>query len=394
MDKQTQQPKSRKEVLGGFLFIIFLGFALFGFLLWVTPYVENNNMITSFPALLEGYAAGNILSQIEYLFFDISQLTFLFSSLSCFVMIVLSYVAAQLEVKNSKWKGTGVDGNGKIFPVMLTLAIVSTLCSQLLYGQIFAQFGFIPTLSSFLFFHHFTMFYGVSKEKTPVIFVVTTILATPCCLLARICLVDTLNLPIFFCVAAGSFLFMPLGHVIFSFMPWMTPRIPEAPQENPNPPSPSVWFIHQVFGDIGNLGVNGSSIATMGLVLFTVISYCMNPMSTGVGAGLFPMTIFAMLITGGLTTFLYYPLYGKGPVVSFASQLVVLAMVVTYPTSWLIVGLSIIYATIVPTAVVAWFFKLVNYKGEYCVLPLVLLAVSVVAIPWAMFVQYVLMPLC
>ncbi|MFI3250965.1 MAG: hypothetical protein R3Y07_08380 [Eubacteriales bacterium] len=389
-----EKTKSRSEVLGGFSTLIALGFALYSFLIWVTPFVEQNTITTSFPALMEGYAAGNPLSLVEYLFFDISQLTFLFNPLSCFVMIVLSYVAASLEVKNSRWKGTGVDGNGKIFPVMLTLAITSTLASELLYGQVFAQFGFIPTLSAFLFFHHLTMFYGVSSQKTTTIFIVTTLLATPCCLIARLCLVDPLTLPIFFCVAGGSLLFVPMAHIIFHFMDWMTPRTPEPPPEPVHTPSPNEWFIHQVFGDIGNLGVNGSSIAAMGLVLFTVIAYCLNPMSTGVGAGLFPMTIFAMLVTGALTTFLYYPYYGKMPVVSFTGQLVVLAMVVTYPTSWLIVGLSILFAAIVPTAVVGWLLKVVKYQGQYCILPLVLLAVSVVAIPWAMFVQYVLMPLC
>ncbi len=109
--------------------------------------------------------------------------------------------------------------------------------------------------------------------------------------------------------------------------------------------------------------------------------------------GLFPMTIFAMLATGALTIFLYYPYYNTQPILSFTSILVVSAVMVTYPTSWLVVGCSVLYAAIVPTPVTGWVLKVSGYKGEYCIFPLIMIAVSGVAIPWCMFVKLVLVPL-
>lgn len=66
---------------------------------------------------------------------------------------------------------------------------------------------------------------------------------------------------------------------------------------------------------------------------------------------------------------------------------------VNYPTSWLVVLCSIVYAAIVPTPVTGWVLKVSGYKGEYCIFPLIMLAVSAVAIPWCMFVSLVLVPL-
>ncbi len=380
---QTKLP-SRTQVLGGFLLSIALAVGVYLFLTAIAPMVAGNALATSF---------GDIqLGSVEYVLMDISQLTFLFSPLSCAVMMVLSLGAAYLERKGSRHMGTGVDGNGSIFFVMLPMAIVSVILAELLYGGLGATFGFIPTLSCFLFFHHLVMFYGVSKAKIASMLVVTSLLATPACLLARIWLVDVFGLPLFICVTVGALGFMPVAHLLFKLMPWMTPVAPKPAVDKPTQ-SPNVWFMHQLFGDIGQMGVNGSSIAALGLVVFTVISYCLNPLSTGAGMGLFPMTIFAMIVTGALTIFLYDPYYNTQPILSFTSILVVSAVMVTYPTHWLVVIPSILFSAVVPTPVTGWVLKVTQYKGEYCIFPLIMLAVSGVAIPWCMFVQLVLVPL-
>lgn len=380
---ETKKP-SRMEVLYGFLISLLLAVGLYLFLTTIYPIVVTNNITTSF---------GDIqLGSMEYVMMDISQLTFLFSPLSCTMMILISFFAAYLERIGSKYMGTGVDGNGYIFTVMLVMAIVSVILSELLYSNTLSEFGFIPTLASFLFFHHLVMFYGVDTKKILSILLVTTLLASPICLLARIWLVDPLGLPIFISVTVGAIGFMPIAHLIFKLMPWMTKADPK-PEVNKPKYSPNIWFMNQLFGDIGQTGVNGSSIAALGLVVFTVISYLLNPLSTGAGVGLFPITIFAMIVTGALTIFIYYPYYKSQPILSFTSILVVAAVMVTYPSSWLIVVCTIIYAAIVPTPVTGWVLKVSGYKGEYCIFPLIMIAVSTVAIPWCMFVKLVLVAL-
>lgn len=393
MSDNNTNIKSRKEILQPFILTIIISSILYIGLKSLEPMFINNTLYPSTGSLMEGYGAKNPLSMLEYIFFDISQANYFFGSLPAIAMIILSYLAAHLENTNSKYRGSGVSGNGKIFVPMLTCAILSTVASQLIYGDILAQFGYLPTLSAFLFVNHMINFYGVSKEKLIAIFTVITLTSTPICLVTRILIVDTLNLPMFICVTLGAVLGIPLAHLIFNFMPFMTPREPSEPALELEQ-SRSSWFFNQLFGDFGQMAVNGSSIASAGVVIFSLIAFCLNPASVGLGAGLLPVTLFSIFVSGALGIFLYYPRFGEGaPILTFGSMLTVGAIVVTYPENPIIVILSIVYTAIVSVPSVLWIFKVFDYKGEYCVFHLVTLALSIVVIPWAMFIQKVLMPL-
>lgn len=393
MNDHNTNIKSRKEILQPCLITIIISSILYIGIKSLEPMFINNALYPSTDSLIEGYASKNILSMLEYVFFDISQSTYIFGSLPAIAMVVLCIVATHLENTNSRFRGTGVGGNGKIYIPMLVCSIVATVASQLIYGDIFAQFGFVPTLSSFLFVSHMINFYGVSKEKLIAIFVVITLTSTPICLVLRILVVDTLNLPIFICITLGAVFGIPLAHMIFNFMPFMTPREPDEPVPALEQ-SRTEWFFNQLFGDFGQMSVNGSSIASAGVVLFSLISFCLNPSSVGLGVGLLPVALFAIFVAGAISIFLYYPQFDSGaPILTFCSMLSVGAIVVTYPENPIIVILSIIYAAIVSVPTVLWVFKVFDYKGEYCVFHLVTLALSIVVIPWAMFIQVVLMPI-
>ena len=388
------QTKSRKEIVKPLLFSLLAACALYGGLIEITPLVSGNTLIHGMGDIMENYATGGFLAQIEYLLFDISNFTFLFTPLATVAMFIAALVAGYLERKGSKYMGTGVDGNGAIYTAQLLFSILFTLIGELLYGDLFAPLGFVPTLATYLFFQHFVMYYGVSAHKILTIGITTTLLATPCCLLARILFIDTLGLPMFIAVATGSLLFFPLGHMLFRLMPWMTPRDRslEAPIVK-HETSKFTWFVNQLLGDMGQLGVSGSSLSSIALIAFCVISYCLNPLSTGFAAGLLPITLLAILVTGALTIFLFYPYYDKMPVVSFGSMVTVAAFIVTYPTSMPIVILSIIYSVIVPVPVTAWVFKVTNYKGQFCIFPLVMLAIIASVVPFSLFIKLVLVPL-
>ena len=384
----------RKDIVLPLIISIIGAFAIYIGLTAITPLVEGNTYINGMGDIMENYSAGGILAQLEYLIFDISNFTFLFTPLATIFMFIFALLAAHLERKGSKYMGTGVDGNGHIFSAQLIFSIIFTFIGELLYGGIFSPLGFVPTLATYLFFQHFVMYYGVSTKKILTIGITTTLLATPCCLLTRMMFIDTLALPMFIAVATGSLLFFPLGHIIFRLMPWMTQRDRSSePKINKPKTSKFVWFINQLLGDVGQLGVSGSSISSIALIGFCIVSYCLNPLSTGFAAGLLPITLLAILVTGALTIFLFYPYYDKMPIVSFGSMVTVGAFVVTYPTSITIVILSIIYSVIVPVPVTAWVFKKADYKGQYCVFPLVMIAIIAAVVPFSLFINWVLVPL-
>lgn len=393
MKEKNITNRLRKEILKPFLLTVIISSILYTVLKLLEPTLINNTFYPSTDSLMVGYANKNPLSMLAYVFFDISQSNYFFGSLPAIAMIVLSYVAAHLENTNSKYRGTGVSGNGEIYVPMLTCAIASTVASQLIYGDIFSQFGYIPTLSAFLFVNHLINFYGVSKEKLIAIFTVITLTSTPICLAIRILIVDTFNLPIFICVTIGAVFGIPLAHMIFNFMPFMTPREPtkQAPELEQ---SRTAWFFNKLLGDFGQMAVNGSSLASAGVVIFSIISFCLNPSSVGLGLGVFPITLFSIFTTGALAIFLYYPRFDEGvPILTFGSMLSIGAIVGTYPENPIIVLLSILYTAIVSVPAVLWVFKVFNYKGEYCVFHLVTLALSIVVMPWSMFIQVVLIPL-
>ena len=393
-NKALSNKISRRDILSPFVLTIVVAFLLMAGLEAIYPFIKDNTFINGIGDTMNNQASGSVLGYLEYLIFDISQFTFLFSPLATVGMFVFAYLGAYLERSGSKYMGTGVDGNGHIYNSILVYSIIFTLIGELIYGKSLASFGFVPTLATYLLFQHFVMYYGVSTKKIMTIGITTTLLATPCCLLTRMTIVDTLGMPIFISIATGAILCVPLCHMIFKPMKWMTPRNRNLePQIKKIKTSKFVWFINQLLGDVGQLGVSGSSISSIGLIVFAIISYCLNPLSTGLGNNLLPITLFTILVTGALTIFIFYPYYEKMPVLSFGSMVTVGAFMVTYPTSPLIVALSIIYSAIVPVLITAWVFKISNYKGDYCVLPIVMFSITMAVVPFALFIRLVLVPM-
>ncbi len=385
---------SRKEVVLPLVVSILGAFAIWGGLIAITPLVTGNAYINGMNEINANYANGDIIARLEYLLLDISNFTFLFTPIATLAMFVFALLGAYLERKGSKYMGTGVDGNGQIYTAQLIFSIIFTFAAEWLYGGIFSPLGFVPTLATYLFFQHFVMHYGAGVAKITTIGIYSTLLATPCCLLTRITVVDTLGMPMFIAVATGALLFFPMGHMVFRLMPWMTPRNRASEPAIIKPEKTKfVWFIDQLLGDVGQLGVSGSSISSIALITFCIISYCLNPESTGFAAGLLPITLLGILVTGALTIFLFYPYYDNMLVVSFGSMVTVAAFLVTYPVTPIMVVLAIIYSVIVPVPVTAWVFKVANFKGQFCLFPLVMIAIILAVVPFSLFIKLVLMPL-
>lgn len=388
------QTISRKEIISPFIASIICAFVIYFGLTALAPVVAENSIINGYGDMIEKYAAGEIFAKAEYLMFDISQFTFLFSPLAIFVMFILALLASHLERTGSKFMGTGVDGNSAVYPMMLLFSLVFTFLGQEIYGDYLATLGFVPTLSTYLFFQHYVLYYGVSWKKILTIGIFTTLLATPACLLARMLVVDTLEQPMFISIAIGALIFMPVCNMVFRLMPWMTARDKSLePSINRPKVSKFTWFINQLLGDVGQLAVSGSSISSIGLIAFVIISYLLNPNSATMGLGLLPIVLFCMIATGALSIFIFYPYYDKMPVLSFGSMVTVCAFAVTHPMSLGITVVSILYSAIVPVALTAWVFKVSDYKGEYCVFPLVMIAIAASVIPFSLFIRLILIPL-
>ena len=65
--------------------------------------------------------------------------------------------------------------------------------------------------------------------------------------------------------------------------------------------------MHQIFGDIGQLTIWGSSWATIGMYVGGIISWVMNPLHPAYGSGNFPLLIMVQVVTGALAILIWYP---------------------------------------------------------------------------------------
>ena len=202
-----------------------------------------------------------------------------------------------------------------------------------------------------------------------------------------------LGLPLFIAVSAGVAVVVPVCSLIFRLMPWMTIPAP-AEGANPTDQNKSKFFVHQIFGDIGQLTIWGSSWATIGMYVGGIISWVMNPLHPAYGSGNFPLLIMVQVVTGALAILIWYPKWKKtGMAFTFAGIVFASAVVSTYPPSWFIVIPTILIGAVVFAPLVEWVLKVFRFKGTYHPICLIQVAIFTVCTVWSFAVMYLIMPM-
>ena len=230
-------------------------------------------------------------------------------------------------------------------------------------------------------------------KKVATSLILGTIVTCPVCYALLYGIVSPLGLPLFIAVSAGVAVVVPVCSLIFRLMPWMTIPAP-AEGANPTDQNKSKFFVHQIFGDIGQLTIWGSSWATIGMYVGGIISWVMNPLHPAYGSGNFPLLIMVQVVTGALAILIWYPKWKKtGMAFTFAGIVFASAVVSTYPPSWLIVIPTILIGAVVFAPLVEWVLKVFRFKGTYHPICLIQVAIFTVCTVWSFAVMYLIMPM-
>ena len=395
------KPDSRREVLLPFVITMAAAIALYAVMEAAAPYIQENSFLYSFGDLVAGSAEGNLFFRLMWLLTDFTEGSFIVSLLGSIFMCLVAPLSAYLEKKKSSHAGTGVDGNSGYFIQMYCAAFLSVLISQLLYGQgeWFAAYGFIPTFSSLLVAQTMITCYGKELSKVITAILIAGVLPFPIAFVIMVYVTIPLGLPGFIAVSLGLVVTIPLVHLLVKCMPWMGKRDPE-PQpssEEPGTPAPyhpARFFVHRIFGDIGELMIWGSSWGTIAMYLGTILTWYLNPLHPVYGANNLPMLLLGQICTASLSIFLYYPSWKKdGWAFTFPGVVFTSAIINTYTNAWLVVVPTIIVGAVVFPPLVQAILKLFKYKGSYPAIGLIQLSISLVCIPWSFLVLHLITPL-
>lgn len=395
--EKTCERASRKEILGGFIGVVVVAFALFAAMTFLQPLLMGNNYIYSFNDLMAGCQEGGLLWYVAWFFADLTEGSFLASMPASIALVAVGFVAAALERKGSVYAGTGVDGSGKIFTAMFFATVASLILGQILFNSFFAT-GWIPTFATVLTVQAFIIFYGVSWKKLVTVILVGTVLTFPACYLLLQYVVSPLGLPLFIAVSAGVAIVVPVCSAIYRLMPWMERNPGNAPAEPPTGKRFSgrqnSFFVHRVFGDIGNLVIWGSSYATIGMYIGAIISWVLNPESVAYGSGVFPTLMFAQIITAACAIFVWWPKWKEGGwAFTFAGVVFVSAILCTYPAAWQIIIPTIVIGVLVFAPYVEFILKLFRYKEGFHAIALIQVSIFTVCVAWSFIVMHGIMPL-
>ena len=402
---------SRKAVFPAFLLMVGIAAAVYVLMTVIQPHLTTGNLF-DWMQLAGGCAEGSFFYRLMWLLIDLDQGTFMASIIGTVFLISGVAIAAHLEKKGSRHMGTGVCGaHPVIFQIiccavagLLLGQVINDVCGMIVGANPFASYGWVPTFAIFLSAQTLVLHFGVTPAKMITTTVVAAIITYLCCWLCLHFVILPVGLPLFCSVSFGLILATPICCEILRLIPWMKSEAPapapevEAAAEEAPAPAPAIsetkWFIHQTFGDVGQLVVWGSSIAIILMYIGCIINWAIDPMNVGYSVMNYGMMIGSQIATAALGIFIYYPRWKKnGFTFTFGGVVFSSAVLITYPNNWLIVALSIVVGALVVGPFIDWLMATFNKKGRYHAIFYIQLGIGICVGAFSLLVKFLLMPL-
>lgn len=411
MDNQTSVKRSRMEALPALLITIAGACILYAIMTAAAPLVANNTIISDFGTMLAGCMQGIIPEQVHWFFADMSETTFIASAPASIGLVVGALIAARLEVKGSRWAGTGVDGNGAIYSGLTIASLASVALGIVFFGHVWPGFtGWIPTFAVLLIVQPLIIQFGASPAKLVTCVVLSTFLAFPVAYWLQLNVAAVLGVPLFVAVSIAVVIVTSICTVICYVLPWMKPEPKqEAPvaldgaeepaQAHTAEPSVITFFVNRVFGDIGELAITGSSISTVCMYIGAIVGWALNPLEPGYGAGNVPLLIASQIIVAALAIFIYYPNWKSEPFVFsfpgvvFTSAIVGGTCTTGTMTDFIIAAPTILIGAVIFVPIINFIMKTAKFQGKYPAIILIQCGIFPMVILWALIVNHVILPL-
>ncbi len=399
--KKETQKISRTKILPAFIIVVVIAVGLMFLMNALQPSIiewsTNNNVFFSFGDMMAGAQEGSFFYRVMWYIGDMTEGALVKTVPASIGMVIMALIACALERKKSRHAGTGVGGNGRIFPAILIGSLISAALCQLIYGSFFSA-GWIPTFTPFLLVPAYLMSFGANVQKTITAIILGALIPFPISYVLIYYVVLPLQLPLFIGNAFGMMLAIIIGTEISRLLPWMMKKdvVPAPAAETIAAPTPvygNKFFVRRVFADTNELVFWGSNLAGIGMYVGATVAWVLNPMHPIYGLGNFPIMLCAQVCSTALAILIWYPKYAKtGIAFTFPGIVLTSAIATTYANAWQIMIPTIIVGALVFAPLLEWMLKAVKYNGRWHVATYVLFSIGAVCTIWAVIVANLIAP--
>ncbi|WIX76861.1 hypothetical protein QRX50_36350 [Amycolatopsis carbonis] len=313
----------------------------------------------SLPHMLPGYdvwqeqAYARIPAFLRWCLGDTTEAQSFKADLGGLGLLAGSWIAHVAATRRRRWAGFPIAVGTGLWPWLTGSALLGLLLSNLAWGWTIPATGaWQPTFVAFVSIPPAVVLtYGPGWRVALTGAVLGAVLTTPIAigLVQFVCY--PLGLPTSIGNASGMWLSALLAFPLCRILPWFPRRPTPAPDPVDPPRQGPAWVIRRVLADFAEAPFHGNEISSAGLLVGTLLTYLLNPLTPVHGTALLPALLTTQVLTSTLGVLLYrrqwarhgwYPTFV--PLVSVAP-----AVVLTYgPTVPAIVGGAVLGAILAP----------------------------------------------
>lgn len=310
---------------------------------------------------VQGHVFADVIGFLRWVLGDTTEAVFFKSALGGIGMIAGAWIA-HLAWRRGRRLGFPLAAGTGLFPSMFAAAALGLVLSNLLWGwTVPASGGWQPTFVAFVAVPAaVVLVYGAGWRVAVTGAVLGAVLNTPVALVVVNYFCLPLDLPTVIGNVTGMWGGALLAFLLCRRLPWLRRPAPADPPADDPQPAPErhgpVWMVRRVLADFTEAPFYGNEIASIGLLLGTVLAFLLNPANPVYGDGVLPAMLTAQVATSTLGVLLYrsrwiargwYPTFV--PVVSVAP-----ATVLTYGAGVHTVVAGAVVGALIGPPVAAW----------------------------------------
>jgi hypothetical protein len=267
---------------------------------------------------LQTKAPEELMYKIYWFFGDTNEAQFYKSALGGVVMIIFAALAWLLDKRKSKWAGFSIAYGSGLWPWVLASQSLGLFFSIFIFRFIeilgVTDLGWVPTFVPFVSIPVAVVFvYGPSWVTTLTGAFLGGLLGFPIAYWMDIFLLVPWELPL----VIGNVTAMWLGGIITleicRYLPWMKRLTPDQPAQDedakeaqPHDMSTASWFFRRVLADFTEPQFYANELATVGLLLGTIVAFLLTPESTVYGDPYLPSLLAGQILTSTIGILLYH----------------------------------------------------------------------------------------
>lgn len=267
----------------------------------------------SLPHVLPGYeewqaqAYDNVWQFFRWCLGDTTEAQFYKTALGGLGMLAGGWIAHVAWKRGRRWAGFAISGGTGLWPWVTASALLAVVVSHFLWGWTLETSGvWQPTFVAFVSVPPAVVLtYGRGWGVAVTGAILGAGLTVPIALLLVNYVCAPLELPAVVGNVTAMWMSALLAFPLCRLLPWMPQPLPapEAPAE-PLRQGPA-WVLRRVLADFTEAPFHGNEIASLGLIVGTVLAYVLNPQVPVYGSTLLPALLAAQVLTATVGVLVY-----------------------------------------------------------------------------------------